>query len=185
MLSLAKLNLNTLPPNQQSDKIEITAELVSKSISDLRDLSKSMLGEKVKNVGLAQAILHEVQMINKSTAVKANLNCRLSEISINEDQTLVLFRIVQELLNNALKHAEANKITVNIIEDEQQIVLSVIYDGKGFDVNTLTTKDVGIGLLNMQKRCKNIGAKLSLQSSLQQGTNITIFVQPSTNNLHD
>jgi signal transduction histidine kinase len=94
---------------------------------------------------------------------------------INDDQGIILFRIIQELLNNIVKHARASKIIIRIERNKDQFSISVIDNGCGFDtVNILSKNEGGIGLQNISDRAKVIGAKISLLSQPQNGTTVTI-----------
>ena len=88
---------------------------------------------------------------------------------------MVLFRIVQESLNNTIKHSKAKNIKVSINYLQQHLKMQVNDDGAGFDADLLEASKTGIGLHNMKNRAALIGAFFSIQSAPNKGT--TVFIE--------
>ena len=175
-LSLAKLNLNTIPPEQLNgavEKIANTKELVTKAISDLRTLSKTLHSEAILAVGLIKAIEMELKLLDKTEAFQTSLSITGTPADIDRQKELILFRTVQEALNNAIKHSEATliKIKLDYIEDEMR--LTILDNGKGFNKEEIEAdSNRGSGLRNMQNRTRMIGGELSINGT--SGTEIQI-----------
>jgi two-component system, NarL family, sensor kinase len=169
VLSLAKLNLNTLP-NSSDQKIQDTKNLVSKAINDLRNLSHSLHGDVIAELGLQQSIENELRIIESTKAFKTELKVTGTVFKINAQKEMVLFRIVQEALNNSIKYSGAKKITVNMQYQPQLFTLQIEDDGKGFDA----AQNIGIGLKSMLNRAQLIGGTFNLQSTENKGTIVTI-----------
>jgi len=178
VLSLAKLNLNTMAGSgQYAEKLNVTEDLLSKALSDLRDISKSLNSEKISEAGLSHAIQTELHMIERI----ANIRCFFSGESFlpyfsNEVNTII-FRIVQEALNNIIKHAKASEINLTLTSDEQQTSIHISDNGKGFKPDELNVLNTGIGLVNIRKRCDLINGTCTINSSPGKGTNIDISVK--------
>jgi two-component system, NarL family, sensor kinase len=181
ILSLAKLNLNTMDVTEQEElkeKIKDSKQLVSKAIQDLRDLSKSMNTDNIEAIGLLRAIEYEMEMIRK-TGYSTELNVKGKTIRLEPQKELILFRIIQEVLNNIIKHADANKIVVTVEYEEKEIRLHVKDNGKGFDLtpfNEENNSSYGIGIRNMHSRTKLIGADFKMISSTGHGTEVCLTV---------
>ncbi len=175
ILSLAKLNLNTLP-NSDEQKIQDTKNLVSKAINDLRNLSHSLHGDVIAELGLRQSIANELHIIKSTKAFETELKFIGTVFKINVEKEMVLFRIVQEALNNCIKYSGAKKIMVTMQYQPQFFKLLIIDDGNGFDAE----QHVGIGLKSMLNRAQLIGGTFNLQSIQGKGTEITIEL-PITN----
>lgn len=180
-LSLAKLNLNTMDINKQSElitKINTSKDLVSKAIQDLRDLSRSMNTDSIAAMGLPKAIGYELDMIRRSEVCHTSLAIHGNIVRLNEQKELILFRIVQESLHNIIKHAEAKNIDVSIIYSDLTLQLSIIDDGKGFEISDADKKDsdLGMGLHNMQNRAKLIGAEFMVSSRKNTGTQVRLVL---------
>ena len=86
---------------------------------------------------------------------------------------LLVYRIIQELLNNIVKYAEAEDVLVQISRHDNQLSITVEDDGKGFDVNIIRQKD-GIGLHSMQQRIALLGGRMDIDSAIGKGTSVNI-----------
>jgi two-component system, NarL family, sensor kinase len=184
MLSLAKLTLATTDLDQMAtarQKIDDTHHLISKAIRDLRDLSRSLNTEYLAELGLLRSIEYELEMIGKTGSVKTALTVTGMIYKLNPQKELILFRIVQETLNNILKHANADLISIVIGYHVQGITLKIADNGKGFELLTTAERDnradfrkPGLGIRNMQNRAKLIGADFKISSVIGEGTEIII-----------
>ncbi len=176
VLSLAKLNLNTLDMNagDKQEKINRSIELVSKAINDLRDLSRSINGDKLSELGLQDAIDNELKILQNTGQFSTSLEVTGQPFELSPRQEIVLFRIVQESLNNILKHSNAKTITVKMHFNLYALVLKLTDDGNGFDPNHSGKARAGIGLANMRNRAALIEAVFSIHSSPGKGTTIQL-----------
>ena len=177
VLSLAKLNLNTIPTQTEievSAKISKTKELITKAINDLRDLSRSMHGDRIAELGLKDAIENELAILQHTGQYKTFFTVSGNHYTLAKQNEIVIFRMLQESINNSIKHAKAKTITVEINYEPQHFQLWVSDDGQGFDVNALSVSETGIGLKSMRSRAALIGGDFSIQSSPFSGTNIAI-----------
>jgi signal transduction histidine kinase len=178
VLSLAKLNLNTIQDTGNAGTIALTEELLGKAIGDLRDLSRSLNSEKITDLGICLAIKHELGLIEKVTRVKTVFNCDDEEVALGNEQTIIAFRMMQEILNNILKHAKATLITADIYTSDKNTAITITDNGKGFDLDKLDTTETGIGLKSIQQRCKLINATCT---SPGHGTGIKIVIANNYN----
>jgi signal transduction histidine kinase len=182
VLSLAKLNLNRMDINKQQDleeKIKDSKNLVSKAIQDLRDLSKTLNTDNIAAIGLIKAIEYELGMIRKTGSHKTSLLIGGQVTRLDAHKELILFRIVQEVLNNILKHAGAKEITIQADYKSESFQLVIKDDGNGFDLaplNNPDNNDTGLGIRNMHNRARMIGADFSIQSALGSGTEVKMIL---------
>ena len=171
-LTLAKMTLNGLinPENEAiHHQLLDTKELVGNSIREIRELSQNLTPNRVLENGLPYSVNKQLEIISNSGGPKFELEVVGIEKEIKPGYDLILFRIVQELVNNIVKHANANLITCKIHYTPLGLVITVKDDGIGFDTGVLLTKD-GLGLLNMSSRAKSIGAVLETSSVPGKGT---------------
>lgn len=171
-LSLAKLHLNTIRPEKPAvlpQKIANTKELVSKAIADLRTLSKTLHSEAVLSLGLAEAIQMELRLIEKAGVFRTAFSVSGTPYAIDGQKELILFRAVQEALNNAIKHSGAEAIAVRLSYTPTTLEVVVADDGKGFTAEAGT----GSGMRNMQNRATLIGGSFRV-NGLQRGTEIRL-----------
>ena len=174
-LSLAKLNLNILSMHTSSPEVfNDTKTLVSKAISDLRDLSTGYYADKLAENGLLAAIQHETEQLKKTGAFQVSFSSEVDCIQTNKNTTIFLYRMVQEIFNNIIKHSLAKNISIDIFKNNDNINIKITDDGIGFDVNNLSSKS-GMGLHNMQQRAKMIDANILIDTQPQKGTTITII----------
>lgn len=178
VLSLAKLNLNSLENvGQSAEKINVTEELLGKALSDLRDISRSLSGEKISEIGLQNAIQNELRMIERITRMKCFFSYDSFIPGFSKEVNTIIFRMVQEILNNIIKHAKASKINVILTSNEQQTSIHIKDDGAGFNPEALDKVNTGIGLGNIKKRCDLIHGICAINSKPGEGTSVDIAVR--------
>ncbi len=175
VLSLAKLNLNTITQNN-SDKIALTEELLGKAINDLRDLSKSLHPEKIIDIGLLHAIRQELVLVQKVSKIKTELLCPNEDINLGNEKLIIIFRMIQEIIHNILKHAKAKEITIEIGKLENKTLIAIKDNGAGFNIEALKSAETGIGLKSIQQRCKLINASFKIDSIPGQGTSVQLVI---------
>lgn len=180
-LSLAKLKLNTLKYDQPDllvDKINDSRDLVSKAIRDLRDLSRSLNTDSIASMGLVRAIEQELEIFRKS-GFHTTLYTEGEIRKMEPQQELILFRIVQESLNNIIKHAEAKTIRVTALYTSTELDLQVEDDGKGAAPDELDMEGnsyKSLGLRNMNNRARMIGGSFAIHSVPGNGTIIKLTI---------
>ena len=178
VLSLVRLNLNTLNAPNDTDKINMMDGLMEKALTDLRNLSHSLDADYIRNKGWAEPVtrlLHDLQKTGKYT----------THIQLGEDQLLpgnekpiILFRMIQEVINNIIKHAAANTINLEANKENDRLVITIQDNGKGFNRQVVSA---GSGLRNLEKRSKMINAELFVSSEPGKGTCVTISVKTENN----
>jgi two-component system, NarL family, sensor kinase len=177
VLSLAKLHLNTFEDTESElnrVKINDTRQLVSKAINDLRNLSRSLYGDKIAELELHESLGNELKILENTGQYKTRLQVSGDRYKLDPQQQMVVFRIVQESINNAVKHAKAREITIDINYTQRSFKLTVTDNGNGFEAGSLLPTETGIGIKSMQNRAKLIGASLNIISKTGEGTVIEI-----------
>jgi two-component system, NarL family, sensor kinase len=178
-LSLAKLHLNTFAETPWGNtKINDTLQLISEVINDLSDISRGLSSDIILDNGLVKALEIEVAQLQKLGKYTINFSVK-GDYTFLEDQTeLVLFRIVQEAINNFLKHAESSTIDITLKFENYRLYLKIQDYGKGFNVSeklNIRNKS-GAGLKNIIKRAAMIGGHIQIQSKIDEGTLIKVQV---------
>jgi two-component system, NarL family, sensor kinase len=175
-LTLAKLYLNTLnfaDKHKATLQVTDTIDIIGEAIGDLKDLSHSKSSEIILNHGLVKALEFEVAQLTKSGIYKINFSSIGNYVFMKTDTELVLFRIVQEVLNNIVKHAKASIINIDLHHNDLLFIVQINDNGKGF--NTAETQN-GTGLQNIKKRAAIIKGNLSVISKINIGTQIKIEI---------
>lgn len=174
VLSLARLQLHSLSDTPSEEDVEYTDNLLEKAITDLRGLSHSLNTNSIKENGFTASVKKILEQFEKTGKFKTNFYDEVG-FSISDDHGIILFRIMQEVLNNITKHARASEIIVRIEKPEKQIIISITDNGKGFNTEKLQSAGGGIGIRNIKERALIIGAKLSLISQENHGTTVRII----------
>ena len=180
VLSFVKLTLRSLgnaldEPNKI--KLEDTRELLSQTIIDLRDMSKSMSFEHIASAGLAKTIEKEFERMNKSDVIRVSYVTEGKIYSLGEQRELVLFRILQESMNNALKHSGAQHFNISLLYRDDFFNLTLEDDGSGFSPALLENKS-GSGLRNIENRASLIGGKATIESAPGKGCRVSVNLYP-------
>ena len=186
VLSFVKLNLGTaigLNNTDKDEKIGESKDLISQAISDLRDLSKSLSLDHISANGFVKTIKNEIQRLNKSKLVIVTFNRDGEVYELGQQKELVLFRIMQESVNNALKHAGAKYLTISLRYAPDLFTLSILDDGSGFDQKNALSKN-GSGLRNIQSRANVIGAEVKIISEVGIGSEIKVTLKPLEQQLY-
>ena len=170
VLSLVRLNINTMGPEPVPDKIAFTDELLGKAITDLRTLSHNLDAKHIKRIGLTEAFMQLLNILSKTGKFKTSYTGH-SVPDLDDEHSIILYRIVQEALNNIIKHSCATAVSIDVSDLDKGMAITIADNGKGFDTSTQSD---GVGLKNMQDRAKVIGASVQIISKPGEGTNAII-----------
>lgn len=184
--SLIKINLNTLHLDESEksiQKIEATKELTRQLIADLKSLSISLNGDRVSQLGLAKSLEEEVDRLNRTGLFKATLEIHEPIPPLQENPTIIVFRMAQEVLNNMVKHSQASQVLISLQVVENLFTLVIRDNGVGFTLED-KLKSGGSGLLNLQSRARLVQAAFSIESSPGEGTRISIALPLDTHAKH-
>lgn len=173
LLSVAKMQLNMLQHTKtenQKGLIDETGEIISKSLQEIRNLSRLMNPETVKNMGLKDALQLEMARFNRLNFIKASIKIIGKPVDINQKNEIILFRILQEFISNTVKHSKTEKLKITLTYNLEELIIRAQDFGIGFDNNIQASS----GLLNMKSRAKLINAKFDLISQKGEGVLLTL-----------
>ncbi len=167
-----KGNLVMTPENAQA--FERSMDMLDSSIREMRRVAHNMMPEALVKFGLDIALKDFCAAINQSGALKVNYqSIGLENAEIDSISSITIYRIVQELINNTMKHAGARNAIVQVSKTDKQLSVTVEDDGKGFDT-TLLNRSKGIGWINIQNRVDFLKGKLDINSQPGKGVSIHI-----------
>jgi len=181
-LSVLKLTLSVISVKKEDEAEKFISEskgMVNHIITSISDLSKSLHTDRIVKIGIIEAVRFELEKIEKTNLFKTTLSYADVEFQINPGNEIFLFRIIQEVLNNIIKHSRAQNIHADLIYKENRIIFTFTDDGIGFDVKEAMqrpTSNRGIGLTSMMNRAKLIGGQLSIKSEPGKGTKTIIEI---------
>jgi len=142
------------------------------AIEEIRKLTKGLTTDTINNLGLCEAIsnvIHDTMEVNP-VKIHAELE-QFKEQSVNDKFKLNVFRILQEQLNNILKHAKATRVAISLLQNKNSIILSIIDNGVGFDTHK---KGPGIGIANIKNRATKYKGTADLVSQPGEGCVLTV-----------
>jgi len=171
-LSNMKENLIMTPVNAQS--FEHSINMLDNSINEMRRVAHNLMPESLLKFGLDDALKDFCNEINQNGML--NVTYQSFDVSnnlIEQSLSVTVYRIVQELLNNIIKHAAAHKALVQVAASEKQITITVEDDGKGMETDKLKEAK-GIGWNNIRSRVQYHKGTISIQSQPDKGTSVFI-----------
>jgi signal transduction histidine kinase len=184
MLSVVKLNVDALNEElarlldpDQSRRFTDALELVDESVREVRSISHNLLPNALIKRGLGLAVREFLDTMQRSAS---RLRIRLETLGLDEarlDPAVenALYRVIQELVQNIVKHAQATEMNLQLIRHAHELTLLVEDNGIGFITNNLTP-DAGIGLRNIESRVAYLGGTLEVDSRPGRGTTVTATV---------
>ena len=181
MLSAVKLNLNLLQStlNGNREAITETKKMLDETIENVRHISKALLPAGLEKVGLTPTLSELCQKLDHTGQLSVHFDCTGDIQRFAVEKELMVFRIAQELVNNAIKHAQAAHIWVFLDWTNDQVKLLVEDDGKGMDLKALEAKsgiESGIGLYNIENRASLLRSKLQFEQREPRGTSISMLL---------
>jgi two-component system NarL family sensor kinase len=178
LMSAAKMNLSAIKnelnfeTNIQQQSFEKTIQLVDESCKEVRAVSHNMMPNALLKSGLISGIRDFVNKLD-SRVIKINLFTDGLNEKLDENIEMVLYRVIQECVNNVIKHAEATHLDISMIKDEDGISVSIEDNGKGFNIKDKNNFE-GIGLKNIITRIQYLKGTVEWDSSIGKGTVVTI-----------
>jgi signal transduction histidine kinase len=177
-LVLASLYMQQLDAGNQiatsEKKIKSITNIIDESLSDLRSLSRSLTETVNPHTSLYDLIENECKKVNAAGSCKVEFEANAQQIDLSQAVKNFVLRILQEFLQNSLKHAACTEIKVSMQNEETGLTVSSLDNGQGFTMNG--KKYAGIGLQNIRKRAEIIGADLRIDSTPGEGTRMRLFI---------
>lgn len=174
VLSLVRINLNTLDTPNDREKINQMDEWMEKAITDLRHLSHSLDADHIRRHGWISPVKKLLNGLQRSGKFKTIIEHDSDLPELGHDKPIILFRMIQEVINNIIRHAGADTIHLEVKRENDKIAVRIRDNGKGFDVGR---NPGGIGLQNLRSRSKMINAELAIKSEKGKGTTVTITIK--------
>ena len=173
LLSIASIELGMLMQQDHVSKDELAeiTGLVKKSIVEVRSLSKTLNTDVIQSLGLIVMIDVELDRLKRLGLIQVEFK-HPEKVEIEQTKEVIIFRMIQEFINNSLKHAEASILRIEVTEMDNQYSINVSDNGKGFRVHDEIRSS---GLINLEKRATLIGADLTFKSEVNKGTEMTII----------
>ncbi len=181
LLSTVKMSVSALKKQKnisENDEILNNLEVIAnESIKSLKDISDNISPHVIDNFGLAKALRNFIQKINSSKTIYINFNEKLQEPRLEHNIEIVLYRVICELINNTINHANAQKIDINLKCDGSIVYVDYKDDGQGFEVDNLfKPKEKGMGFYNIFSRINSLKGNIDTISAPGKGTEVKIKI---------
>jgi signal transduction histidine kinase len=174
VLSLVSINLNTLNLPSETAKITMMDDLLTKAMADLRNLSHSLDADYIRVNGWTEPVRKLLLHLQNTGKYSTDIIIEEDLPDIGSDRPIILFRMIQEVINNITKHARADKIFFEAKNQNNDLVILVRDNGKGFDTKHASA---GSGLRNLENRSKMINGNIIFDSEPGNGTTVTISIK--------
>jgi two-component system sensor histidine kinase NreB len=172
----AKMIEGALGGDTARQKLGVLIDLLDEMLRDVRALSRELRPPLLEEMGWAPAL----ELLCESFAERSGLSVGYQQAAtiarLPHDSELAAYRVVQEALTNAARHAQAQHITVRTDMEDDQLAVSIADDGVGFDLDAATGEGAGLGLLGMQERVDTVGGTIHIDSTPGGGTRITAYL---------
>ena len=171
LLSAVKLQINSLDTNDPEDQqiIQTSSYHIDTIITKVREISNNLMPNTLLRKGLRRAIEEYVDHVQKASQLQIKFVCT-EELRLQQSQEINIYRIIQEIIHNTLKHAKASYLIIQLTIEGNSLLLMTADDGTGFDFFARAKDNPGLGLRNLQSRVEVMGGELSCMSETGKGT---------------
>lgn len=180
LLSLVKIQLAIIQEKATYDAemVDNAKSTVTQVIRDLRELARGMNSSRIQNFEIVETISAEVERINNSQILKARLEVEGIPKPISASKKLILFRVIQESVQNVIKHSKASELVIHFDYREEQINILISDNGVGFETTEAKGKG-GLGLSNIVNRISILNGSVSFLSKPGEGSSVKISISYS------
>ncbi len=180
LLSTALMNMNGLAEKlqyqseEEKEKAKNVLKLINESYDEMRSISHQMMPNALLKAGLTSAVKEFVSKIDKDK-IKVSLEIIGLRERLNQQVESVLYRVIQETVNNVIKHAQATKLDIQFLKDEDGVAITIEDNGKGFNTNSIND-NAGVGLKSMMSRIAFLKGTIDFDSKPGRGTLVAIHI---------
>ncbi len=159
---------------QVTEKLKKTNQYLDRSINFKREIVQNLHPSMIKSFGLIASLQNLVDEAAARNQWEMDVIMPDQEMNINETLGLIIYRLVQESLNNCSKYAKATHVSVHLMHDEHHVKLEIVDNGVGFDPESMSSKSTGIG--GMCNRVESIGGHYEISSAPNQGASTRVLL---------
>lgn len=172
LLSAVKMNLHLLDTSDKNDLVIIgkTTGHIDYTAKRLREISNNIMPYTLQSKGLIKAVEEMIDLLSVTTTLKFSFDHQFAEIPFRKETAIHIYRLLQEVLNNAVKHANATEISIRMYEEKKQYCIDVRDNGAGFDQQEAIGRTKGLGLQNIIRRTEILKGKVYLETAPGKGT---------------
>lgn len=177
LLSAVKLNISSVDTESLADRVvlEKTGRYLDEIIGSLRRISHDLVPNTLERRGLLEAIRELMHQVKTRQPVNIQLYV-VKDIKVPKEKEIHVFRMIQEIVHNTIKHADANNLQIGLSEENGHLLCLIKDDGRGFDKEKVLSDSAGLGLRSLESRCEILNGVLTCESTPGAGTNYFIKI---------
>ena len=176
IMANVKLHFNALKEKQSDDLYDKTNLLIDEAYQKVRTIAHAKNSGVIAKQGLLKAINEMANKISASNTIKIDVVDHGLEQRLENSLELTIFRIIQELITNIIKHANASEATIHITNHDDSLNIMVEDNGDGFNPSQLTKRSEGMGISSIDKRVEHLNGTMTIESEIKQGSTIIIDI---------
>ncbi|WP_040282428.1 tetratricopeptide repeat-containing sensor histidine kinase [Psychroserpens damuponensis] len=176
LMATVKLHFNALKDKQTPELYIKTNQLIDEAYNKVRTVAHAKNSGVIAKQGLLKAINEMAHNVSASNTIMIDVIDHGLENRLENSLELTIFRIVQELITNVIKHANATEVTIHITNHDDSLNLMIEDNGKGFNPSQITKTKKGMGISSIDKRIEHLNGTMTIESEKHQGTTIIIDI---------
>lgn len=171
ILSVVKLHIDDVHTTTSDDdqQLKKAAKYIDDLATRLREISSNLMPNALLRKGLRTALLELKDRVEHSSGLAIDFSCS-DTTSLSQQMSVHVFRIIQELLHNSLRHAQASRLKIDISIKDKKLLVFFQDNGKGFNYELMQKESPGIGLKSLKNRAEIIGGSFKVESIIAKGT---------------
>jgi signal transduction histidine kinase len=186
LITRSTLILQERDPEQVPEKLRQLQDLAQDALTEMRALISQLRPLSVADDGLIAVLGKHIEEISKRSGVSISLDAPSDDLSLDAVQQQEVFRIIQEALNNIIKHAQATQACTRLQVADKQVMVTIQDNGVGFDPTSNNDKHIHFGLDSMKERTQEMGGIFEIISASGQGTEVIVRIpSPTKKDSHD
>jgi len=185
-LAMAKIKmagiLNSTNDTELIDKLKSIEQDISDAVKQTRSITYELSPPVLHELGLMEALEWRLEKFTEETGIKSSIDHNINQLGLRNEQEVILFRSVSELLKNITKHAQASIVLITAKATRYSFEMKIQDDGNGFDISILKPqkrKSESFGLFSIKERIEYLGGVLEIHSGKNEGTAVTLIVPVS------
>ncbi len=173
-MATIKMYFSSFKDQDSKNLFDKTNTLIEEAYQKIRNIAHTKNSGVLAKQGLLKAVKDLTRNISKSEQVNVKVYDNGLDQRLENSLELTLFRIIQELIANVIKHANATEVDIHLSEDDNMLNIMIEDNGKGFDASQITTKNKGMGLSSIDRRVEDLDGKMIIESQPNTGTSVII-----------
>jgi signal transduction histidine kinase len=164
------------PDNEKMlGQFEEISKATGQALNEVRSIAYNLRPYHLERLGLRESIEAMLEKIREATNLEIKSHVALFDEVFSKDDEVTFYRVIQECLNNILKHSEATTAEISIVQNEKEVTARIRDNGRGFNIVS-TNQPKGFGLIGMSERIRMLGGMHTVESETGNGTKITIII---------